>query len=99
MGNNFKDDEIVGRFGGDEFIVFIKNNNDKKFACDLADKIAKGLSKTVLLPSKSKKVSTSIGIAIYNGEENTYSELFKKADIALYKAKADSKKRYFLYDV
>ena len=34
-------------------------------------------------------VGVSIGIAIYHGEENNYSEVFKKADVALYKTKAD----------
>ena len=40
----------------------------------------------------------SIGIAAYNGRETNYSELFKKADIAMYQAKADPEKRVYLYE-
>ncbi|MBQ3980764.1 MAG: diguanylate cyclase, partial [Treponema sp.] len=43
-------------------------------------------------------ISVSIGIAIYSGQESNYSDLFKKADIAMYKAKASSAKRYCIYD-
>ena len=48
------------------------------------------------LPSANEKISISIGIAIYKGIEKNYSELFKKADIALYKSKADSNKRFYI---
>ena len=38
-----------------------------------------------------------LGIALYNGSEKYYSELFKKADVALYKAKADAEERFCFY--
>ena len=93
----FKGDEITGRFGGDEFILFIKNTCDEDTACKIANEIIKNISEVVELPDKDKKVSTSIGIAYYNGDEKSYSEIFKKADIALYRAKADKEKRYSIY--
>ena len=40
----------------------------------------------------------SVGIAIYSGIEKNYSGIFKKADIALYKAKADPENRVYLYE-
>ncbi len=89
--------DLTGRFGGDEFILFIKNTNDEDKAVGIADEIIKNISKVVELPDKDKKVSTSIGIAVYKGVEKRYSEIFKKADIALYKAKADKEKRYCIY--
>ena len=89
--------DLTGRFGGDEFILFIKNTNDEDKAVGIADEIIKNISEVVELPDKDKKVSTSIGIAVYKGVEKRYSEIFKKADIALYKAKADKEKRYCIY--
>ena len=96
LGNLFNGDEIIGRFGGDEFIVFIKNADDKETACRIAEDIVKGCGEKVIYSDGSSKVSTSVGIALYHGEEKEYSELFKKADVALYEAKADAVNRYHI---
>lgn len=92
------DDEILGRFGGDEFILFIKNTDDIEGACELAADIIQDASEKVALPSPVEKISISIGIAVYKGLEKSYSEIFKKADIAMYKAKADSARRFYIYE-
>ena len=97
LGSRFTDNEIVGRFGGDEFIVFIRNTDDPEQACSIADDIIRGTWEHVGLPDKDRKVSISIGIAIYHGQEKHYSEIFKKADIALYRSKADPENRYHVY--
>ena len=98
LREKFVANEIVGRFGGDEFIVFIKSDDDRVAACEIADALVKGVSDRVSLPDKDKKVVISIGIAIYKGREKNYSELFKKADIALYDAKEDAEKRFYIYE-
>ena len=90
-------DKILGRFGGDEFILFIKNTDDIAAARELAAQIIQEASEKVTLPSADEKISISIGIAAYNGVEKSYSEVFKKADIALYKSKADPENRFFVY--
>ena len=90
--------EIAGRFGGDEFIVFIKDTDDPDTARRIASDIVAGVSKAVALPDKAQKVSISIGVSLYHGHEKNYSELFKKADTALYQAKADPHSRYCVYD-
>ena len=93
----FSGEEIVGRFGGDEFIIFLKNENNVENALNIADEIVSESAQKVKLPSDEVKFSVSIGLAIYHGEEKNYSELFKKADIALYKTKADRKIKVSLY--
>ena len=97
LSDKFTGDEIVGRFGGDEFILFFKNNDDVATATQVAEDIVYHVSENVKLPNKNERLSISIGIAIYNGKEKNYSELFKKADEALYQAKADLKNRYRVY--
>ena len=85
-------------FGGDEFIVFIKGLDDLDKACEFAAEIIQSASEKISLPAADQKVSVSVGIAIYKGVENNYSEIFKKADIALYKAKASKKNRFFVFN-
>ena len=97
LGEKFTGDEITGRFGGDEFILFIKDIDDKDTARKIADEIITDVSKVVELPDERLKISISMGIAVYKGDEKNYSELFKKADIALYRAKSDPEKRFFVY--
>ena len=98
LASRFTGDEIVGRIGGDEFILFIKNTDDKDNALGIADDIVKGVSETVELPNRDQKLSVSIGVALYSGLEKHYSELFKKADIALYHAKGSPTDRFCVYN-
>ncbi|SEF94753.1 diguanylate cyclase (GGDEF) domain-containing protein [Eubacterium ruminantium] len=97
LDKNFTHNEIIGRFGGDEFIMFIRNNDNPEEALRIAGNIVEGIQKNVILAEGRQKISLSIGIAIYHGIEKNYSEIFKKADIALYEAKADSEIRYHMY--
>ena len=97
LGSKFKGNEIVGRFGGDEFIIFIKDTDKTNVASDIARDVISGTAENVLLPDKAQAVSISIGIAVYHGAEKNYSEIFKKTDIALYKAKADRAARFCIY--
>lgn len=98
LGKTFTNDEITGRFGGDEFIIFIKNNTDLAYVKSTAEKVIEGAAQNISIPDNQQAISVSIGIAIYSGQESNYSDLFKKADIAMYKAKASSAKRYCIYD-
>ena len=97
LGKTFTRDEIVGRFGGDEFIALIRNTDDPDTARRIACDIVKGVSESVVPAGSGQPVSLSIGIAICHGDEKNYSELFKKADTALYEAKADPENRYHIY--
>ena len=89
LAEAFTDKEIVGRFGGDEFIVFIRKTDDIAVAEQAAKRIIDGAAEHIVLPNGERTVSVSIGAALYRGKEKNYSEIFKKADIALYRTKAD----------
>ena len=97
LKEKFHNDEIVGRFGGDEFIIFLNNTDDAELAMKIASEIVNESGERVKLPTSEVEFSVSIGMAIYHGQEKNYSELFKKADIALYKTKANRKVKFNLY--
>ena len=94
----FTDGEVVGRFGGDEFIIFIKGTSEKSAAENAAQRIVDGTEKSIQLPDSDKKVSVSIGIALYHGKETSYSDVFKKADVALYETKSERRGKYSVYE-
>lgn len=89
--------DIAGRFGGDEFILFLRDTDDEDAASRMAESIVSGVRERVTLPDPGQRVSISIGVAIYHGQEKEYSELFREADAALYAAKADPEKRFYVY--
>ena len=97
IGKTFVNNEITGRFGGDEFIVFIRDNDNLDAVNNIAEEIIAGAAENVALPKPEEKISVSIGVAIYKGYEKSYSEIFKKADVALYIAKADDKRRFHIF--
>lgn len=98
LGGYFKNGEIVGRFGGDEFLFFVKDTDDAAVALRIAGDVVKGTAENITLPEKDKHVSASIGIALYHGAEKNYSEIFKKADMALYDLKSKRTEKFKIYE-
>ena len=98
LGKLVTPDVIAGRFGGDEFVVFIKNTDDPDTARKMAEEISAGLSASVQLPDKDRKISVSIGISVYHGLAKNYSDIFVRSDMAMYKAKADPSVSYYIFD-
>ena len=97
LRDRFGDNAVAGRFGGDEFIVFVKGTDDMDAACAIAEDIVAGVSEQAVLPDGEQGVSVSVGVAAYHGVEGNYSEIFKRADWALYQAKADPEQRFCVY--
>ena len=89
--------EIVGRIGGDEFLVFIQDMKDIQTVEKKAEEIADVFRKTYKGTNKEIKISGSIGIALYPDDGRTYQELYQKADCALYASKREGKNQYTIY--
>ena len=98
LRSKFDSNDVAGRFGGDEFIIFIKDNDDMNAAIKIAEEIVSGASEKVRIPDTDQKITVSVGIFIYKGLEKNYSEIVKKADKAMYMAKADPERKYCLYE-
>lgn len=81
----FRTDDIVGRLGGDEFMVFMKAVSDpeivKQRCIEVLDRV-----KAVTMEKHGKEVTLSIGVAMAGGETD-YDVLYRKADQALYQIK------------
>ncbi|MBO5291664.1 MAG: diguanylate cyclase [Lachnospiraceae bacterium] len=98
MTNTFKRRDIIGRVGGDEFVVFITDISMITNADLLAMRLCKLLDQRVECDGQCVRVTSSIGIAVAPYHGKTYDELFQKADKALYSAKANGKNGYRIFD-
>ena len=80
--------DLIGRFGGDEFIIVLPTS-EKKIALKIAESIAEAIENTVVTisPKLSLKMSTSIGVSTYPDDSRTADDLFNKSDKALYEVK------------
>lgn len=85
------ENDIIGRIGGDEFIVFINNTSSKKAIRQKAKELATSFRQFFHEQKKNYKISASIGIAIYPANGRTFQELYEKADTALYLSKKKGK--------
>lgn len=95
----FRQDDIVGRIGGDEFIILMKHCNQDDIIEDKANKICKLLQKTFKGETCDYTVSASVGISVYPEHGTSFESLYKNADKALYKSKASGKNCYTKYNV
>lgn len=93
LGKTFRSSDLIGRFGGDEFMVFMPGCNNAEIAVMRAQHILDSAAKEIYYWKLSKPCTYSIGIMCSEGE-STREELFETADKALYKAKANGKNGY-----
>ena len=89
-------EDIIGRYGGEEFIILLPNTNKEK-ALNMAEKIRVNVEDAKILGDK-RNITISIGIAISDNESLTSEEIIGRADQALYKAKHEGKNRCILWE-
>ena len=94
----FRGDDIVGRIGGDEFFVFIKNYKSIQLIQSKADEIRRLFRKTYVEGDVSVSISASIGVALCPEHGSEFETLYQCSDIALYRAKANGKDRCAFYN-
>ncbi|OON95986.1 MAG: hypothetical protein ATN32_06725 [Candidatus Epulonipiscium fishelsonii] len=98
--NNIDTNVILGRIGGDEFMVFIKDQYSYFNIVDTATSICKELEKTYFdgFNSNSVKVSASIGIAEVTKEKSTFKDVYSAAYSALYTSKKNGKNQFTIHN-
>lgn len=91
-------EEIVARFGGDEFTMLIGPLKNAEEASRVAQRIVRAFAEPVQLKGQELFASTSIGISIYPTDAVDASDLIKNADTAMYAAKSMGRNGYRFYD-
>ena len=93
LKTNFREADLLSRFGGDEFIVWMKNIPSREIAATKAEALRK-----LIVSDGSFATTISIGISCYPDDGSTYDACLQQADEALYQAKKLGKNRYCFYD-
>jgi len=87
MTKSVRESDVVVRFGGEEFLIFLINA-DKKNSFEIAENIRKRVeSSSIKINGTSINVTISIGVSEFSGNDNNFDKAIKLADLALYKAK------------
>ncbi len=95
--HSFRSDDIIGRVGGDEFIIFYKNGTDREKLELRAKQLLRFIKQEYSKDGVTIEISSSIGIAIADNELS-FQDLYQMADVAMYKCKKGSKDGFVIYE-
>lgn len=96
LKNKLREVDIISRLGGDEFTVIVEGVTTDENAGKVASNILQELNLTGWLGTSDLKITSSIGIAIYDGRAIEADKLIALADKAMYKAKHSGRNNFKL---
>lgn len=94
----FRGQDIIGRFGGDEFVIFLKHIPTLNLIRQRCSRLLKSFHEQIAQDIPECQLSCSIGISFSPDNGTTFQDLFLCADRALYQAKNYGKNCYVFYD-
>ena len=92
-----KKKDVVGRLGGDEFIILIEDVKESGQVATVAQKVLNAAIKPMILMGEECRVTASIGISLYPKDGEDEQTLMKNADMAMYFAKEEGKNNFQFY--
>lgn len=92
----FRSSDCVARWGGDEFLVFVKNIPDVKWLQSQSERLVRSLQKDYEVQGAVCSISASVGIALYTGKED-FDTLYRNADVALYRVKEQGRNGWKIF--
>ena len=92
----FRENDIVGRTGGDEFMALVPSR-DRGLLAKRAMLLCEHIRSGNLCAAGDAPISVSVGIALFPEHGGDFSQLYRNADVALYKAKERGKDTWHIY--
>jgi diguanylate cyclase (GGDEF)-like protein/PAS domain S-box-containing protein len=89
--------DIVGRLGGDEFLVVCRNIGSDQEVAAIADRLLSAVKAPISLDGREHVVSMSVGVAFGIGTDPA-TEIVQRADLAMYSAKQAGRRRVAMFD-
>ncbi len=97
LKNIIREEDIIGRFGGDEFTILIEDFATASNLARLASKIVETFNQPFQIDGNDFFSGASIGISVFPENGNSYHDLMRAADTAMYHVKAAGKGGYEFY--
>ncbi|MRW84762.1 EAL domain-containing protein [Pseudoduganella sp. FT26W] len=97
LSETVRADDIVTRQGGDEFQIIVADDAQLSATMALAQQILAGLRKELVIDGQQITVTSSIGIAVSLTDGDSFDELVRNADTALFRAKEIGRDNYALF--
>lgn len=97
LKNSLRENDVISRFGGDEFVILLPNITDASQIVNVITKLQASLHKPIEYQELSYNTTSSMGIVIYPKDGDSANTLLKNADIAMYKSKALGKNNYHFF--
>ena len=98
LKNSTRPGDTISRFGGDEFLVIVDGLKDPGDAIAAAERIQVGFSHNFSIEGNEIYITASIGIALSGVDCATPDDLIRNADLAMYRAKAQGRSSYAVFD-
>jgi diguanylate cyclase (GGDEF)-like protein len=92
-----REDDIIIRFGGDEFIIIFPDQFSRRTMDKKAQSLVQAFNEPVHFKDLTIFVTASMGIVTFPQDGNDLTQLVKKADIAMYEAKKNGRNNYCYY--
>lgn len=98
MSSRVRQYDLVGRVGGDEFVIFIRNFSQIGLIEQKSKEILSLVNQVISDGIHSHSIHASVGIAFYPQHGKNYEQLYQKADEALYQSKNSGKNKITIYN-
>ena len=98
LNSNLENGDFCARFGGDEFAVIHMSADAHRSAQTLAETLIAAISAGQTIAGHQVYVGASVGISLFSGGDNDVSALLKQADLAMYRAKAEGRGFYRIFE-
>lgn len=98
IGCALRNDDILARMGGDEFVVFLNDTGNMSHILHVAERLCLSIQEISLEEAPNYHPTISIGIATYPNDGNTFRELYKKSDQSLYQVKQNGKNHVSVFN-
>ena len=97
LKSSFREDDIIGRVGGDEFLIFMKGVTSEKFVIQRMESLRQYFHELPVAEIKDSILTCSIGAAFMPKDGTTFNSLYKHADEALYRTKRNGRDGFSIY--
>lgn len=87
LRNSVREEDTIARLGGDEFAVLLTQVNGAEGCEKVARGLLEAITQPIEVPGSELVITSSIGLTLAPDDGNSYDQLLKNADMAMYRAK------------